>query len=72
MMTIADAINVLSIEKQCVKMANECDRECGKCPLVLPDEEILTAYEMAQNALMLMMYVNGVAPVRREDGWGEE
>ena len=33
-------------ELRCVQTAstNRCDRNCGKCPLVVDDEEIIAAY----------------------------
>jgi hypothetical protein len=41
-------IEVLMNGKKCVlRNIRGCDRECGKCDLVLPDEEILTAYDAA-------------------------
>lgn len=47
-MTNERVIEVLRTEKKCVlRNIRGCDRECGKCDLVLPDEEILTAYDMA-------------------------
>lgn len=53
-MDIDDAIMVLDNEKECVRAANYCDRNCRKCELVLPDDVILTALEMAKEALRLM------------------
>lgn len=47
-MTNERVIEVLRTEKKCVlRNIRGCDRECGKCDLVLPDEEVLTAYDMA-------------------------
>lgn len=47
-MTTERAIKVIQTEKKCVlRNIRGCDRECGKCDLVLPDDEILTAYDMA-------------------------
>lgn len=47
-MTAERAIKVIQTEKKCVlRNIRGCDRECGKCDLVLPDDEILTAYDMA-------------------------
>ena len=48
-MTDERAINVLLNEKTCVlwQSAGKCDRECGKCDLVLDDEEIVEAYNHA-------------------------
>lgn len=51
-MTNERAIEVLRTEKKCVlRNIRGCDRECEHCDLVLPDEDILTAYETAIKAL---------------------
>lgn len=51
-MNVERAIKVIQTEKKCVlRNIRGCDRECDKCDLVLPEEEILTAYEMAIEAL---------------------
>lgn len=50
-MTNERAIEVIQTEKKCVARANICDRNCAKCYLVLPEEDILTAYDMAIKAL---------------------
>lgn len=51
-MTEKEAIEVIKTEKKCVlRNIRGCDRDCAKCDLVLPDEEILTAYDMAIRSL---------------------
>ena len=51
-MTNERVIEVLKTEKKCVlRNIRGCSRECEKCDLVLPDEEVLTAYDMAIEAL---------------------
>ena len=51
-MTNERAIEILRTEKKCVlRNIRGCDRECGHCDLVLPDEDILTAYDTAIKAL---------------------
>lgn len=51
-MTNEKAIEVIKTERRCVlRNIRGCDRDCGKCDLVLPDEDILTAYDMAIRAL---------------------
>lgn len=51
-MTNERVIEVLKNEKKCVlRNIRGCDRDCGKCDLVLPDEEILTAYDTAIRVL---------------------
>lgn len=52
-MTNERAIEVIQNEKKCVlRNIRGCDRQCDKCNLVLPDEEVLTAYDMAMEALL--------------------
>jgi len=52
-MTNKRAIFVLETEKKCVlRNIRGCDRNCEYCDLVLPDEEVLTAYDMAMEALL--------------------
>lgn len=47
-MTNERVIEVLRTEKKCVlRNIRGCDRDCAKCDLVLPDDEILTAYDTA-------------------------
>jgi len=51
-MTNIEAVEVIKTEKKCVlRNIRGCDRDCAKCDLVLPDEDILTAYDMAIKAL---------------------
>lgn len=50
-MTAARAIEILENEKACVLKANTCGRNCARCDLVLPDVEILEAYNMAIEGL---------------------
>ena len=51
-MTNEKAIEVIKTERRCVlRNIRGCDRDCGKCDLVLPDEDILMAYDMAIRAL---------------------
>lgn len=51
-MTNNRAIEVIRTEKKCVlRNIRGCSRECEKCDLVLPDEEVLMAYDMAIESL---------------------
>lgn len=50
-MTNERAVEIIQTEKKCVARANICDRDCANCDLVLPEEDILTAYDMAIKAL---------------------
>ena len=44
-------IAILENEITCVKHANTCDRDCGKCPLVSEDTEIISALQYAIAAI---------------------
>ena len=50
-MTPREAISIIRNEELCVKTADACGRDCGNCPLVLPEHSILEAYETAVEAL---------------------
>ena len=52
-MTPKEAIECLKNEKLCILIAdkNECTRECSKCDLVMETDTLLTAYNMAIEAL---------------------
>lgn len=50
-MTRKEAIKILENEKKCVKRAEYCDRQCGKCELVKEDKIILKTFDMAIEAL---------------------
>lgn len=53
-MTYAEAVKIMTHEILCIKTANSCDRDCGNCPLVLPDTDLLDAYALAIGALKFM------------------
>lgn len=53
-MTRKEAIAIIENEKKCVNRANKndyCNRDCYNCELVKTDREILTALDMAIQAL---------------------
>lgn len=50
-MKIKKVIKILENEKECVKQAKSCDRNCAICPLVKEDTEIITAYDYALEVL---------------------
>ena len=45
-------IEILENEIACVKRADTCDRDCGKCPLVREDTEIISALRYAISAVV--------------------
>ena len=57
-MTYDRAIEVILNEMECVKNANTCDRNCGNCNLVLPDIDILQAYNVSIEAIKKLMEEN--------------
>lgn len=52
-MTNRQAIGVIKFEIACVNRQDtpQCTRDCKKCDLCLPTEDVLQAYEMAIKAL---------------------
>lgn len=52
-MGIERIIEILNIEKECVKrnINKDCERDCETCDLVLEDDEIITAYTLAISIL---------------------
>lgn len=50
-MDLKRAAELMNIEKQCVKRASTCDRDCAKCELVQEDSELIEAFSLAEYAL---------------------
>lgn len=50
-MTRVEAIKILENEKECVKRAEYCDGQCGKCELVKENKIILKTFDIAIEAL---------------------
>ena len=58
-MTNKEAIEVIKTEKKCVlRNIRGCDRDCAHCDLVLPEEAILTAYDMAIMVLTECVHID--------------
>ena len=51
MMTIDEATALMKNEKACILKADTCDRDCAKCELVRKTEDLLSAYDLAIQAL---------------------
>lgn len=51
-MTKERTIEIIQTEKKCVARANICGRDCANCDLVMPEDNILTAYDRAIKALL--------------------
>lgn len=57
-MSKQEAINIIKTEIKCVNN-DTCDRDCGKCELVMLKEDVLDAYKTAIRALeLLILYEN--------------
>lgn len=67
-MDIQKAIQILQTEKECVGRNNgvNCDRQCDKCDLVLPSEDILQAYDVVIDKLVAYEDI-GFTPEQIED-----
>ncbi len=63
-----DAISVLQNEQECVRRqgGQGCDRNCAACDLVLPDEVIMAAYDMALAALRAQAEAEANEPLTLE------
>lgn len=58
-MSIDDAINIIENEKACVlRNIQGCNRDCANCDLVLPDEDIISAYNYVIAVLQGVKYGN--------------
>lgn len=53
-MSKQEAINIIKNEMECVRRGNSCDRNCGNCDLVKPEEDILDAYETAIRSMEIL------------------
>jgi len=52
-MTNQEAYDIMENELRCVRKAskNRCDRDCGKCSLVIEDVKIIDAYKFVLKML---------------------
>ena len=51
-MTSETALRIMKNEKECVlRQGNSCDRDCMKCDLLLPTDEVLEAYDVVIDLL---------------------
>ncbi len=57
-MTLERVRELMMIERECVKKANTCGRDCAKCDLVQEDNDLLRAYEIVQYALVVFENFN--------------
>lgn len=67
-MTEKEAIEVIKTEKKCVlRNMRGCNRDCAHCDLVLPEDDILLAYDMAIRALGSRIVENTVSLDEEDD-----
>ena len=67
-MTNLEAVEIIKTEKKCVlRNMRGCNRDCGKCDLVLPEESILLAYDMAIRSLSRLVPVDRTVSLDEED-----
>ena len=61
-MKIEQAIYVIIHERECVTRASTegCDRNCGECDLLLNDNEIREAYDMALSAFKKLADIESI------------
>ena len=45
------ASEIIKRERECVLRAKSCDRNCGDCDLIMPEDEIVNAYNKALDLL---------------------
>lgn len=50
-MTYEEAIKIMENEKQCVIRAENCNRNCAECDLLMPAKEIIEAYKITKTAI---------------------
>ena len=50
-MTIDEAVTLMKNEEACIMKADICDRDCAKCELLRKTEDLLSAYNLAIQAL---------------------
>ena len=57
---LVKAIEVIKTEKECVmrNVGSNCNRDCYGCDLIMPDKDILDAYDIAIDAIEKMMKIN--------------
>lgn len=59
-MTNEEAIKIIETEYACVLRAEDCDRDCSNCDLLLDSGDILDAYSRALSCLSVFEYLEGL------------
>ena len=68
-MAIDEAIELLNIERVCVRHADVCDRECGKCSLVQDTDELLEMYDSVCDWLEELKVMRNLDKTNFSDGY---
>lgn len=68
-MAIDEAIELLKIEIVCVRHADVCDRECGKCSLVQDTDELLEMYDSVCDWLEELKAMRNLDKTNFSDGY---
>lgn len=68
-MAIDEAIELLKIERVCVRHADVCDRECGKCSLVQDTDELLEMYDSVCDWLEELKAMRNLDKTNFSDGY---
>ena len=68
-MTREEAIALMENEKTCVLKADICDRDCAKCELVRKTEDLLSAYDLAIQALERTKWIPCSERLPEEHEW---
>ena len=68
-MTIDEAIELLKIERICVRHADVCDRECGKCSLVQDTDKLLEMYDSVCDWLEELKDMRNLDKTNFSDGY---
>lgn len=68
-MAIDEAIELLKIERVCVRHADVCDRECGKCSLVQDTDELLEMYDSVCDWLEELKVMRNLDKTNFSDGY---
>ena len=52
-MKISDAVDTIMNHSICIKNMATCSKNCGSCCVAVKDAELLEAYELATEALLI-------------------
>ena len=64
-----EAIELMKNEKACIMKADTCDRNCTKCELLRKTKDLLSAYDMAIQALKQTKWIPCSERMPEEHEW---